>query len=68
MEDNLRWKGTMDARRPIMEDNHGWKTPLDGRQPWMEQDLEGQGIDYLDYAGGWVQNWAKVDYIIPGDP
>ena len=24
----------------------------------------GQGNDYLDYAGGGVQNWAKVDYII----
>ena len=24
----------------------------------------GQGHDYLDYAGGGVQNWIKVDHVI----
>ena len=51
MEDDLRWKMTMDGGRPLKEDDlGGWKTTLDGRHlgwkitldriwPWMENIL-----------------------------
>ena len=50
MEDDLRWKTTLDGRypsikttfdgrRPSMEDDLQWKMTFDGRRPLMEDDL-----------------------------
>ena len=50
MEDNIRWKTTLDGRQPLMEDELDgrqpfteemlwWKTTIDERQPLMEDDL-----------------------------
>ena len=39
MKDDLRWKTTLDERRPLNEDNLWWTITFDGRQPLMEDDL-----------------------------
>ena len=39
MEDDFRWKTTLDGRRLSMEDDFRWKTTFDGRRACVVQSL-----------------------------
>ena len=39
MEDNVRWKMTLDGNRSLMDEHFWWKTSFDGIQPLMGDDL-----------------------------
>ena len=43
-ENDLRWKTTIDGKRPLMEDKLQWKTTFDGRQPSMDNNLRRKTI------------------------
>ena len=40
VEDDLRWKTTLDGRQPFVEEDLQWKTPFSGRRPLVEDNLQ----------------------------
>ena len=49
VEDDLRWKTTIDGRWPSVEDDLQGKTTFGGRQPLLEEDLRWR----MSFIGRW---------------